>query len=248
MLTPQADQVAKPHPAPFSPQVLEAIEQMLAGFSGSVLDPFAGIGGVHELARPERQTFGVEIEPEWASQHPGNICADARYLPFPDGAMDAIVTSPAYGNRMADHHDAQERCRPCEATGEVDSKPCKACGGVGRREHTRITYRHRLGRPLTDGNSGAMQWGKAYRELHAEVWQECVRVLRPEGKFVLNISDHVRKGKVMPVTAWHTGCLAGLGIRWDYRIPVETPRMRFGKNSELRLPYEDVYVGTFCPV
>jgi hypothetical protein len=88
-----------------------------------------------------------------------------------------------------------------------------------------------------------MQWGEAYRTLHREVWQESVRVLKPGGLFVLNISDHVRGGKVMPVTAWHTSALADLGVIWKYRLPVETPRMRYGQNSALRVSHEDVYVG-----
>jgi hypothetical protein len=47
----------------------------------------------------------------------------------------------------------------------------------------------------------------------------------------------------MPVTAWHTSALADLGVIWKYRLPVETPRMRYGQNSALRVSHEDVYVG-----
>ena len=54
---------------------------------------------------------------------------------FSDATFDMVVTSPTYGNRMADHHNAKD----------------------GRR---RITYTHNLGRTLTPGNSGAMQWGE----------------------------------------------------------------------------------------
>jgi tRNA G10 N-methylase Trm11 len=216
---------------------------VLATVSGVVLDPFAGVGGIHTLAHSGLTTVGVELEPEWATAHPRTLRGDSRSLPFPDGAFDAIATSPAYGNRMADHHEAQERCRPCEGTGAVGGEGCSACGGEGRREYRRITYRHTLGRALTDGNSGAMQWGEAYRTLHREVWQESVRVLKPGGLFVFNISDHVRGGKVMPVTAWHTSALADLGVIWKYRLPVETPRMRYGQNSALRVSHEDVYVG-----
>jgi hypothetical protein len=86
-------------------------------------------------------TVEVELEPEWASQHPRTMVGDARALPLPDATFDMVVTSPTYGNRMTDHHNAKDGSR-------------------------RITYTHNLGRTLTPGNSGAMQWGEDYRQLH----------------------------------------------------------------------------------
>ena len=232
-----------PHPAPFSQAVLDTIALALAPVSGTVLDPFAGVGNIHRLSRSDLATVGVELEPEWANAHPRTIRGDSRSLPFADSTFDAIVTSPAYGNRMADHHDAQERCRPCNGTGETSEEVCPACLGAGRRDYKRITYRHTLGRALTEGNTGSMQWGKAYRELHEAVWRESLRVLRPGGAFFLNVSDHIRGGQVMPVTSWHTGTLAAMGVEWKYRVPVETLRMRYGQNGDLRVAHEDVYVG-----
>ena len=48
-----------------------------------------------------------------------------------------------------------------------------------------------------------MQWGDAYRSFHVKAWREAWRVLRPGGRFVLNIKDHIRNGERMPVTDWH---------------------------------------------
>ena len=68
--------VAK-HPAKFSEPILVAMFHRIAGEQQDrdaelyVLDPFAGVGGIHHLksAMPGRvETFAVELEPEWAAQ------------------------------------------------------------------------------------------------------------------------------------------------------------------------------------
>lgn len=204
------------HPARYSDAVLEVMAPVLEP-GMAVLDPFAGTGRVHELAEEcDVRTIGVELEPEWAALGTGpTLVGDARALPFPARTFDAVVTSPAYGNRMADHHEARDGSR-------------------------QITYRHCLGRPLTPGNSGAMQWGPAYRELHHQAWAEAARVLVPGGLLVLNVSDHVRAGRVVPVTAWHLATLVGLGFTLAGSTTVATPRMRFGANHGVRVEGETV--------
>ena len=39
------------------------------------------------------------------------MIGDATALPFADWTFDAVITSPTYGNRMADHHNAQDGSR-----------------------------------------------------------------------------------------------------------------------------------------
>src|SRR3990167_7947475 len=152
------------HPAKFGDAVLDAAVQLLYrvhapgaktdGGPMTILDPFAGVGKVHRLRDYGFLTIGVEIEPEWADQSPHTVVGDALDLPWPNAHFDAICTSPSYGNRMADHHDAK------------DGSP-------------RHTYRHYLGRPLSPHNSGAMQWGREYRAFHRRAWAEAARVLKP---------------------------------------------------------------------
>jgi DNA modification methylase len=138
----------------------------------------------------------------------------------PAAMFDAICTSPTYGNRMADHHEAR------------DGSP-------------RHTDRHTLGRPLTPGNSGAMRWGagstgEEYRALHVAVWTECRRVLKPGGIFVLNVKDHIRKGVLQPVTNWHAVTLLMLGFVCTRRVHVPCLGQRHGANGHLRVDYESV--------
>ncbi len=133
------------------------------------------------------ETIGVEIEPEWASLNKRTVVGNALALSFGDGDFDAVVTSPTYGNRLADSHNAKD--------------------GSLRRSYT-----HDLGRKLSGDNSGSMHWGDEYREFHHRAWTEAARVLRPGGRLVLNISDHIRKGRRQYVSSWHVETLISLGL------------------------------------
>ena len=114
-----APTVARPparHPAKFTDTLLPAIAKLLRphvrpGYR--VLDPFAGVGKIFLLNQwyPGMQIEGIEIEPEWAAQHPRTTLGNALALPWADSHFDAIVTSPTYGNRMADSHTARDSSR-----------------------------------------------------------------------------------------------------------------------------------------
>lgn len=216
------------HPAKFSETVISAMREELeleAGrrvFAGHgapfrLLDPFAGVGGIHHLAEADWETVGVELEPEWAAAHPRTIVGDATRLPFPSRSFDALVTSPAYGNRMADKYD-------------------------GRDGSKRMTYRLSLGRLLSEGNGAALQWGDEYRHLHRKAWHEGFRVLRYGGLALVNVSDHMRKGQRVPVVGWHTRTLHEVGFKIEKVVPVGTPRYRFGANREERVDGERIIV------
>lgn len=231
-----------------------------------VLDPFAGVGKIHTL---ENHTSGIELEPEWAAQAPINkgitIVGDAlermrEWATFYVG-FDAVVTSPTYGNRMADHHDAKERCKACWGHGvtgvregdvyHVIGDPCPKCQGVGTREYKRNTYKHQLGRELSDNSSAAMQWGPEYRAFHEEAWRLAFGVIRPGGRLVLNIKSHYRRVRVAPktyasrlmlVSGWHWRTCCSIGFLPVARIQVRTPGQRQGQNGSLRVPFEWVLV------
>lgn len=189
-----------------------------------ILDPFAGVGRVHRLATDERRVVGVEIEPEWAALHPDTICADALALPFKRG-FGAAVTSPVYGNRMSDHHEAKD--------------------GSLRRSYTH-DLRRLTGdaeRELHPNNSGRLfAWQPAYWDFHRQAWSELRSVLKPGAPLILDVSDCVRSGKVVPVVWRHRMLCEELGFEFISATPIETPRMRFGENGQARVPREVVLV------
>ncbi len=211
------------HPARFTDVLIPVFDYELRQFDQdydqpikTILDPFAGVGGIHTMRKFGYYTDGIELEPEWAEQSPWTEVGDALHLPFEMGHFDAVVTSPCYGNRMADHHEARDDSR-------------------------RNTYRHALGRPLSDGSAAGLQWGDEYREFHILAWRETYRVVRPGGAFVLNIKDHIRGGIQQGVPEWHVQAAAWQGWRLSGSSRVNCPGNRQGANGQDRIPFEWVF-------
>lgn len=220
--------MAVKHPARYSEALLPVLARYVDG-AGSILDPFAGTGRVGLLkslvtGHPPA-IIANELEHVWLAEARGNGCdvliqGDARTVSqgLNGMAIDAVCTSPAYGNRMAD-----------------------ACDWAPGRKHSTYTsaLRETTGDPtrnLQPGNAGALQWGDAYRALHREAWAEAWRVLRPGGRIVVNVADHFRDGQLQGVPEWHVSVMLGLGFVLLDWAEVETPRYGFGANAELRAP------------
>lgn len=211
------------HPAPFSNNLIPVIAKYLQGKS-QVLDMFAGSGKLAEIRKHgfTGEIICNELEREWAESSAYFndvrwIFGDARRIPMEPDSVEAIATSPCYGNRMADCHDAKDGSK-------------------------RTSYKHCLGRNLTAGSAGGMQWGSAYQDFHIEAWQEGKRLLKPEGILIVNCSDHVRKGKIISVVAWHEMVIKDIGFTLIANEPIPTKRYGFGQNSKLRVSHENVMV------
>ena len=209
------------HPAKFSEPIMASLDRLVRaevsrlGRPIRVLDPFAGTGRVHRLARAGAvTTVGVEIEPEWAGLHPHTVCADciawmlARARRGGSGRFDLIVTSPCYGNRFSDCHEAKDGSR-------------------------RRSYRHDLDRMPTDGSAGVLPWGPRYWSFHAEAYRAMHAILVPGGRALVNVSDFYRNETLVHAVEWHQGAMYGAGFvqagrpRW-----IATSRMTEGANRQ----------------
>ncbi len=224
------DYLTVQHPAKYSGTILHTIGtelNALLPYQATIVDCFAGVGGIHllEMFNPSWATFAVELEAEWAEQSMdkgptwwGDFFA---WNPAACGIeyIDAFVTSCTYGNRMADKH---------EPSPEDTSK--------------RITYKHKLGRGLTPNSSAGMQWGPEYRVFHLKAWRRVFDLLPDDGLFVLNVSNHIRKAVEVPVVEWHEAKIERLGFTSVMKVKVDTPRMGFGANGQTRVDGEWVLV------
>jgi hypothetical protein len=264
------ERLRKAHPAAWSKGVLARIAELgpLLGqgrANTTLLDPYAGVH-IDRLraALPDLAVVGLELEPEWAACQPNVVWGDACALPWPDDSFDGVVTSICYGNRMADKHDNRDPCKQCEGTGctapgclaghpddGFDHRICKNCRGSGLSD--RRTYKHRLGRPLSDGSSAGLQWGTAYRAHHVDSFAEMRRVVRPSTPasgdrpavhryVVINIANHIRDGHEQPVKEWVIETWSRAGWYIDQVLPCTTPKARKGANHDLRADGEVVCV------
>jgi hypothetical protein len=203
---------ASSHPAKYNPKFIGVFAELLNGCQ-TVLDPFGGTGRIRLLEQYGFETVNLEIEPEWAT----DILGDSTMMPFKDETFDAICTSPTYGNRMADTF--------------TDHCP--------EKQYVRNTYRHRLGRKPSVNNTGGYQFGDRYLDLHRLVYGECMRVLKPGGKFVLNTKNFIHRDVETDVTGAHTSLLTGYGFQVTGQREVPTVGLKFGANRN-RVQYETI--------
>lgn len=215
------------HPAKYSPSILDTMRDLLSTRiteDARGIDPFAGVGRCHQLGW---WVVGGELEMPWCREHLGHgpvVRADATCLPYRAQTFDFAVTSPTYGNRFADKHNARDGS-------------------------TRRSYTHDLRASLDDpeyqlhpNNTGGMKWGREYWKLHNAAYDELWRVLRDGAVFVCNVSDFIKGGRVVRVVDWHRRSLTSRGFSVAEEWMVETPRMRYGANGDARAAEEWVIV------
>lgn len=204
------------HPCEYSWELLPVIYKMTTPYP-KILDVFAGTGRRLLMIRPD--AYLNELEPEWAqvsqAQTDRSFVGNVLALRWADDEFDAVVTSPTYGNRMADHHEAKDKSY-------------------------RRTYRHCLRRPASPDSSTELYWGEKYWDFYRRAWLEVRRVLRPGGGLILNIKDFFILDQRQYVTDWHISCLQDLGFRVVEHVKVKTRGMRRGANGSRRMEYESV--------
>lgn len=249
------------HAAQYSEHHFPIFDRLLAAEAGlparrlRVLDPMAGLGGIHHLSAMRYETVANEIEPvfvEVARQLHSDretVCGDATALDFPDGSFDAVVVSPSYGSRLRDSHRARDFCKSCTGfAAGWDGAPCRTCWGYG--VSLRRSYTHDARRLAGDSkytldrrSSGTLSArSAAYWELHEKAWAEARRVLVDGGLMLLDVKDFVERYKVVPVAAGHRAILEALGFHVEAEVPVVADGLRNGANHSLRTDTQTILV------
>ena len=214
------------HPAVYSAVILAAIDRLLPA-SGTFIDPMAGSGRCFNLERGDRHIVATEIEPEFAALHPRTICADATALPFATSSLDGGFCSPSYPNRMNGDYTAAGWTK--NSTGRRNYSLSKRWLA---RDADAVLHSHNTSR------YGERRKPGFYWLLHALVWGEVARVVKPGGVFIVNCKDLPR----LPVTEPHVALLIDAGFTEVHREQVRPPGYRFGENSKLRVDHEDIVV------
>lgn len=210
------------HPSRWSPQVLEVISPIISGWGLPVHDPFAGTGErLGSLCDSLGVPFtGCEIEPEFIIDRRVWSGDSRSGDSYPHWYRYCVVTSPVYPNGMTDHF-----------------KP--------RDDSRRITYRQVLAsilghdRPLNLGNMGRYgpRQGKKSAGTYWQLADECIDHWPTQ--VVVNVSDCIHNREVYPVVEQWEKLLIDHGY-YIRAQRVETPRMRYGANGNLRVESEAV--------
>lgn len=169
------------HPAKFSQPILDAIVGQLADEmvppGGTLLDPFAGVGRVHQIADlVGYDSLGVELEPEWAATHERTICGDSTMLatligPYA-GHVDAIVTSPCMeqSHRMLTYDMRWVPCGDLEVGDEL------------------LAFNEHLGPGV--GTASRRRWERATVVASDPMTVDCVRVILANGDEIVTTPNH----------------------------------------------------------
>lgn len=214
----------RPHPAKFSKQLIPHIAEMIPEDCYYICDPMAGVGQLlllHEHYPRGDFIFDFnELESEWVNQipkvHPTRSihCMDAKDYKLADD-IDIIITSPPYGNRMADFFMSETR---------PESMKGRYAGDLGRR--------------LTEGSVASQKFGDRYRSNISHIYGNIFDQMRSGSYFLLNVSNFIRNHKEENVIGFYLNLFSEYFHLEEFR-KVKTPRNRgHGANANLRVEHE----------
>ena len=280
---------SKDHPARMNLNLLKWIIDTYTEPEDTVLDPMAGTGstailaflaGRHGVALEYEDTFYHMAEDNMEKTQrqsaregytrPGSkgwmtlIHGDARELSRLLEATDVIVSSPPYGNKLADaavRDGDPARVSYRQAVDIVLTSPpygkSQTGGGIFREGYTKpgedqvtdpdLPLRH--SRPLSDDprNIDNLEYGEAdanisnlkgetYASAMLKVYRECWKVLKPRGHMVLVTRNFIRDKQVIRLDLDTVRLCEAAGFRLLDRWYFELPTKSFWINN-LRKKY-----------
>lgn len=243
------------HSAKYSPETLDVCAMVLAaekaarGHRLTVLDTFAGTGQklmAHPMF-PDHDFVGVELQEAWAAVSPWVRQGNAKALPFDDASIDVVCTDPVWPNRMRDSYKRRDRCKPCNAEGQVvnadtgEMVTCPKCSGAGARLQKRYTYQFAyqetvgdINAKLDPDNVGAIK-GRRYWEESEQHVAEWFRVLKPGGLACIVMGDSIERGKSNEAVRSWRAMMTFAGFVEQTVLNASIKHIGHGENREKRL-------------
>jgi hypothetical protein len=203
-----------PHPAQFSPEIVEVLEQILRDLRPAhVHDPFAGPGlRLAKLCDALGVAFtGTDIE-DWPGRDLRVAVGDARDASRYPRREFVICTSPVYLNKRF---------------GDYANGPTPNTKTKGRRD-----YGIALGRALHPENYARLTGRPGYADGYWQRHRECVA--HWGDRVILNVDG--------PIAGGWVGLLTEFGYRIEETYVANTRRYRGLANADVRAPHEVVMV------
>lgn len=266
------------HPAKMNLNLLRWILQKYTETGDTVLDPMAGTGSTAILASLlGRHGVAVEFEPKFCKMIDENISrtrvqnslmskgsmtcfqGDARELSKLLEELDAIVTSPPYGNRLSDTavHDGDPARMGYRQTIDtiLTSPPYGSDNAnlMGRTDKSAKSFLATTGVrsiPLAEDNIGNLE-DETYLQAMLQVYHECHKVLGPGGVMILVTKNFTRNKQVVRLDLDTIKLCEATGFRlsdrWYFKLPTRSIwRNLYHKKypSVPQINYEDILVFT----
>lgn len=212
------------HPAKLHLKLLAHIIDRYTAPGDTIADPMAGIGSTAYAALLQRNVILREIEPRWLSLAHENAARILRAAGLFAGAIDVgqadarepwgvevdhIIFSPPY---------AIETRRAKWSSGRIER--------YRELAQTSHRWRHLLDQAITAGSWGSLMFeygehpaqlghlrGDSYWSAMEQVYTQARASLRPGGRMILVIKDHIRDGKRVEVATATAERCERLGFR-----------------------------------
>jgi hypothetical protein len=208
------------HPAKIHLGLLQRIIDLYTCPGDTLLDPMAGTGSLMIAATQMRNVILRDIEARYvdlmfksaprvrdnAGLFAGLIDidrADAKTLDCPP--FDHVIFSPPYGfetgNGRSNKHRAEVGTKLGKRWKQYIESPAHASFAAG--------FRYAGGKANTGNKSGRNYWADMRL-----IYERCAMFLPPEGRLILVIKNHYRRGKLIDVTGQTVNLIESIGLRF----------------------------------
>lgn len=236
------------HPAKLHLGLLQKLIDMHTRPGETLFDPMAGTGSLMLAATQQRNVILRDLVGEYVElmQRNANITrreaglfaglididqADACMFEVPP--FDHIITSPPYGFEVTAGKANKARAMKGKVLGKrwerFINQPTHASFAAG--------FRYEGGQVNTGNKTGRNYWSDMKL-----IYQRCARFLPPEGKLILILKNHYRRGKLIDIVGQTISVVESLGLQLaaHHGRLIDNPSLWQRRRREQGLPIVDV--------